>query len=181
MDYMKNIKTLLVISLLMNAFMLGLFLSKIEKHGGMKNSTEMVADLFEKERELTPWELMELGLIKVECEGNPLAVSSVGARGIFQITPIYVKEVNRLSDIHNLGVRFTFDDAFDIGKSFEMFNIMNTYHNTADDEYERISNIIKKHNPKAGDWYAKRVYKAMFEIMMNEDIKNEYIGFLDYI
>lgn len=178
---MKRLKFLLCVSIITNLFMIGGLIENISRNGGFRKGAELVTELTAKERELTPWELMELGLIKVECEGNPLAVSSVGARGIFQITPIYVKEVNRLSDMHNLGVRFTFDDAFDIGKSFEMFNIMNTYHNQMDNESERIASVIKKHNPKAGDWYAKRVYKAMFEIMMNEDIKNEYIGFLDYV
>ena len=178
---MRKTKMILAISLVANVFMFGMVVSTIRTNGGFHKSTDMIADLFQSERELTPWEIMELGLIKVESEGNTQAVSSVGARGVFQITKVYVSEVNRLSDVHNLGVSYTFDDAFDVAKSFEMFNIMNTYHNNADNEYDRIAVVIKKHNPKAGDWYSKRVYKAMFEIMTNEQTRSEYIGFLDYV
>lgn len=174
-------RKILLASCLMNVLTIGLLINTTNKVGGMENAVSEVTDMFKSERELTPWEIMELGIIKVECNGNPNAVSSVGARGVFQITPIFVKEVNRLSEKHDLGVSYTFDDAFDIGKSFEMFEIMNTYHNKAENEYDRIALVIKKHNPKAGDWYSKRVYKAMFEIMTDESIRSEYVGFLDYI
>jgi Transglycosylase SLT domain. len=138
----------------------------------------MVEEMLNEEKNLTPWELMELGLIKVESEGNHMAVSSVGARGLFQIMPIFVKEVNRLCKIHGIDKHYTFDDAFDITKSFEMFNIMNTYHNQRENEYERIALVIKKHNPNAGDWYSKRVYSAMFEIITNENERNKYLPLL---
>lgn len=135
----------------------------------------------EQEQELSEWETMLLGLIKVESEGNTKAVSTANARGILQITPIYVKEVNRLSKMYGLGKTYTHDDAFDIVKSLEMFEIVSSHKYKQKNEKERIRAIIKGHNPTAGEWYSKRVYKAMEEIKNNESVRNEYANFLNFV
>ena len=45
---------------------------------------------------LSEWDMFTLALMKVESEYKPTAVSDVGAKGYFQIMPIYVEEVNRV-------------------------------------------------------------------------------------
>lgn len=134
-----------------------------------------------KEKQLSDWDIMLLGLIKVESEGNARAVSSANARGILQLTPIYVKEANRLSKMYGLGKTYTHDDAFDIEKSFEMFEIVSSYKYKQKNEKERIRAVIKGHNPTAGEWYSKRVYKAMEEIENDEAVRNEYAHFLNFV
>ena len=125
------------------------------------------------------WEIMEMAIIKTESNGNPYAVSPKNARGIFQITPIYVKEVNRLCKLHHIDKTYTHDDAFDVRKSFEMFDIMTTYHFSADTISEKINKVIKGHNPTAGEWYANRVYKAMADILADSQEYNKYIKLLE--
>ena len=58
-------------------------------------------------------------LVQVESKGNPNALGKNNDRGILQITPILVKEVNRIS-----GLTYTHDDAWDPEKSVEMFYII---------------------------------------------------------
>ena len=58
-------------------------------------------------------------LVQVESRGNPNALGKNNDRGILQITPILVKEVNRIS-----GLTYTHDDAWDPEKSIEMFYII---------------------------------------------------------
>lgn len=135
----------------------------------------------EQEKQLSDWDIMLLGLIKVESEGNTKAVSTANARGTLQLTPIYVKEANRLSKMYGLGKTYTHDDAFDIVKSIEMFEIVSSHKYKQKNEKERIRAIIKGHNPTAGEWYSKRVYKAMEEIKTNEAVRNEYAHFLNFV
>ncbi len=75
--------------------------------------------------ELTDWQMMQMAIIKTESGFNIQAEGKNNDRGIFQITPIYVKEVNRLQD----SVVFTHEDAYDMDKSLKMFNIVQTHHN----------------------------------------------------
>ena len=59
-------------------------------------------------------------VIRYESNYNPLAVNPVSkARGLLQITPVMVREVNKYSD-----TRYTWNDAFDPMKSIEMWNII---------------------------------------------------------
>ena len=59
-------------------------------------------------------------VIRYESNYNPSAVNPVSkARGLLQITPVMIKEVNKYSD-----TRYTWNDAFDPMKSIEMWNII---------------------------------------------------------
>ena len=81
-------------------------------------------------------------------KGNPFAVGKTNDLGILQITPIYVKDVNRI-----LGEeRFTLDCRIDIDKSLEMFEIYQSYYNPDKD----INRAIKLHNPGAGSDYREK-------------------------
>lgn len=102
------------------------------------------------------WSKMVSALIQVESKGKADAVNQTsGATGILQLMPIYVAEANRIS-----GRNYTLEDRYDPAKSIEMFEIVQGHHNPGRD----IERAIRKHNPTAGDWYYKRVIKAMEEI-----------------
>ena len=112
---------------------------------------------------LSNWEILIKSIIQVESRGDRLAVGKTNDVGILQITPIYVKEVNRI-----LGEeKFTLECRTSIEKSIEMFEIYQNYYNPNKD----INKAIKLHNPGAGVWYKKKVlnhYKIITEL--NEKI-----------
>lgn len=115
-----------------------------------------------KDDSLSEWNMFTLALMKVESNYEPTAVSSVGAKGYFQITPIYVAEVNR---VHK--TNYNYDEvvkSFDL--SYEVFTLMQEAHN---EEYN-MDEALRLHN---GDhkWYRRRVYKEMDAIMKYEEMR----------
>ena len=102
---------------------------------------------------LSEWDAFIRALIYVESRGNTEAVSKCNAVGILQITPIYVKEVNRILKEE----RYTLEDRTDPEKSLEMFGVMQDYHNPEHD----IDRAIKMHNPGAGEKYSKAIKERM--------------------
>ncbi len=66
--------------------------------------------------------ILLLALIMVESHGNDNAVNS-HATGCLQITPILVKDVNRIADTN-----YTLKDRFDRNKSIEMAQIYLQYY-----------------------------------------------------
>lgn len=104
------------------------------------------------------WGIFVEALINVESGGNEMALNKSGAAGILQLMPIYVKEANRLlgDDIYTLNCRF------DYRKSISMFYVIQNKYNPN----RNIDIAIKLHNPTAGEWYSKRIYKEM-EILSN--------------
>lgn len=111
---------------------------------------------------LSEWDMFTLALMKVESNYEPTAVSSVGAKGYFQMTPIYVAEVNR---VHK--TNYIFEDvvkSFDL--SYEVFTLMQKAHN---EDYS-MDKALKLHN---GDhkWYHRRVYNEMDAIMKYEEMR----------
>lgn len=79
---------------------------------------------------LTDFELIELAIIWQESKANPNPKYSDGeSEGILQITPIYVKEANRI-----LGrSEYTLHDRRNPLKSHEMFLVVQNYHNPKKD------------------------------------------------
>ena len=79
------------------------------------------------------------------------------------MTPIYVKEVNR---VHK--TNFTFDQVTDFNTAYEIFDLMQKAHNPNYD----MDKALTIHN---GDhlWYRKRVYKAMEQIELYEEMRNK--------
>ena len=79
--------------------------------------------------------------------------------GILQITPIYVKDVNRI-----LGEkRYTLSCRTDKRKSLEMFEILQNHYNPDKD----IDKAIKLHNSKAPQTYRTKTMKQMEIIKTN--------------
>ena len=88
---------------------------------------------------LTDFELIELAIIWQESKENPNPKHSDGkSEGILQITPIYVKEANRI-----LGKsKYTLYDRKNPLKSHEMFLVVQNYHNPEKD----VKKAVKLHN-----------------------------------
>ena len=111
---------------------------------------------------LSDWDMFTLALMKVESEYKPTAVSSVGAKGYFQIMPIYVEEVNR---VHK--TNYVYEDvvrSFEL--SNEVFNLMQEAHNK-DFSMDKAL-VLHNGNHK---WYKKRVYKEMKDIKRYEEMR----------
>ena len=126
-------------------------------------------ELSDKENEnlLSEWDMFTLALMKVESDYEPTAVSSVGAKGYFQITPIYVAEVNR---VHKTNYKYE-EVVKSFEKSYEVFTLMQEAHNT---EYN-MDEALRLHN---GDhkWYRRRVYKEMDAIMKYEEMRQKVMS-----
>ena len=90
-------------------------------------------------------------IIHIESKGDPSAQGSKDDIGILQITPICVKEANR---ILNREI-YTLNDRYDHKKSIEIFNIIQDHHNP-DFDYHRACKIW---NPGAGRKYANSILK----------------------
>jgi len=101
-------------------------------------------------------------IIQVESNGNPNAVSgnSVGA---MQITPILVKECNDILKKQKSKKRYTMDDRYSIGKSKEMFLLIQKYYNPENciEKAIRSWNGGMKYSVRATNRYYKKVLAQM--------------------
>lgn len=125
---------------------------------------EKIKEVYVEGEELSEWEILQMAIAKTESEYNPEAMGSSGDLGVFQITEIFVHEVNRL-----LGKEgYTHLDAFDVEKSIEMFNIVQDGHNPD----KSISKAIAVHNPGGNSiGYGKRVYQNLAFVKRYEEMR----------
>ena len=155
---------ILSLSLIANVFALVHFIG--EKN---KQPEEEICMIVEEPEEvviddsLSEWEIFTLALMKVESEYNPNAVSSAGARGYFQMLPIYVREVNR---IHHTD--YTFDQVVPFDTAYQIFDLMQQAHNP---EYD-MERALDIHNGKSV-YYHKKVYNTMDQIRLYEDMRSK--------
>lgn len=113
----------------------------------------------EIKEEPSEWDIFLAALIQVESEGKADAVGKTNDVGILQITPIYVKDVNRI-----LGEdRYTLAERTDKRKSLEMFEILQGHYNPS----KSIDKAIKLHNPRAGQSYRIKIMNQMEIIKSN--------------
>lgn len=113
----------------------------------------------EIKKELSEWDIFVEALIQVESEGKADAVGKTNDVGILQITPIYVKDVNRIlgEEKYDLSCRT------DTEKSLEMFEILQGHYNPS----KSIDKAIKLHNPRAGQSYRIKIMNKMELIKEN--------------
>ena len=113
----------------------------------------------EEKQELNEWDIFLAALIQVESEGKADAVGKTNDVGILQITPIYVKDVNRIlgEEKYDLSCRT------DTEKSLEMFEILQGHYNPS----KSIDKAIKLHNPRAGQSYRIKIMNQMEIIKSN--------------
>ena len=108
------------------------------------------------------WNPVMDAIIQVESEGNPRAVSgnSVGA---MQITPILVKDCNDILQKRKSKKRYTLADRYDVGKSKEMFLLIQSHYNPTNDVERaiRLWNGGVKFTVRATNNYYRKVMRHM--------------------
>ncbi|MFR9622480.1 MAG: transglycosylase SLT domain-containing protein [Rikenellaceae bacterium] len=112
------------------------------------------------------WEVFTKALISVESNDNPKAVNPTsGAVGLFQILPLEHRLAGYLHDwnAHN-AKQYTTADLFEPEVQWLIFN----WHTNRYNKNRDIPKAIKLHNPKAGEWYADRIYLKMQSIVESE-------------
>jgi len=166
---MKNIINHVII-----AVFTGLLISSIEEP---HQEEPVVEEVIVMQKELTKeqeWELLYETICWVETKtilgvneqekdyaNDPKLKGKDKDWGIIQITPIYVKEVNRI-----LGKeKYKHEDAFDITKSREMFDIVQNHRNPEKD----LNKAIRLHNKHT--WYAERIWERFEQV--KEEILNQ--------
>ena len=109
------------------------------------------------------WNPVLNAIIQVESEGNAKAVDKSGKScGILQITPILVKECNRIMQLRNKSKRYTMGDRFSVSKSKEMFLLYQSFYNPHND----VERAIRTWN--GGENYTKRGTQNYFEKVMSK-------------
>ncbi|MBR6319859.1 MAG: transglycosylase SLT domain-containing protein [Prevotella sp.] len=108
------------------------------------------------------WSPVMEAIILVESEGNPRAVSGNSA-GAMQITPVLVKECNQILSQRKSKLRYTLQDRFNLAKSKEMFLLIQSHYNKANDIEKAIRswNGGPNYSVKATNRYFKKVMQRM--------------------
>ena len=108
------------------------------------------------------WTPVMEAIIQVESGGNPNAVSgnSVGA---MQITPICVKECNKILEKLGRKLRYSMNDRYDVRKSKEMFLLIQSYHNKTNNVEKAIRswNGGPRYSVKATNRYYQKVMRCI--------------------
>lgn len=112
-------------------------------------------------RTLTEWQQLQLAIAITESRCNPNATGATQDFGILQLTPIYVKEANRVG-----GTEYAHEDAYDPLKSLSMFQAVQDYHNPEHDQ----NKAIKLHNK--APWYAQRVKDNLEFVQRYEAVRS---------
>lgn len=74
------------------------------------------------------WNPVMEAIIQVESEGNAKAVKG-NSCGAMQITPVLVKDCNRILRMRGSDKRYTLADRFSVGKSKAMFLLIQSFYN----------------------------------------------------
>lgn len=109
---------------------------------------------------LTEWEELQMAIIWTESNFKANAVGATSDFGLYQITPIYTSEVNRVA-----GTDYSHEDAFDPEKSVAMFAAMQDHYNPGRD----LDLAIYYHNKSSE--YKARVLKNLEMVRRYEDVR----------
>lgn len=152
---MRSLKISIMKNLVKNVFLSLTFMSLIPM-------TALAATDGSKSSEKFDWTSVIEAIIQVESEGNPNAVSgnSVGA---MQITPILVKDCNDILKKQKSKKRFTLDDRYSVAKSKEMFLLIQSHYNPANNVEKaiRLWNGGNNYSVRATNRYYKKVMRNM--------------------
>ena len=109
------------------------------------------------------WNPVIDAIIEVESEGKADAVDKSGKScGIMQITPILVKECNRILELKKSSKRYTMQDRFSVKKSKEMFLLFQSFYNPKNS----VELAIRSWN--GGMNYTRRGTQKYFEKVMSK-------------
>ena len=152
---MRSLKISIMKNLVKNVFLSLTFMSLIPM-------TALAATDGIKSSEKFDWTSVIEAIIQVESEGNPNAVSG-NSVGVMQITPILVRECNNILKGRKSNKRFTLADRYNVGKSKEMFLLIQSHHNPENNVEKAIRswNGGMKYSLKATNRYYQKVMKRM--------------------
>jgi len=108
------------------------------------------------------WNPVMDAIIQVESEGNPNAVSG-NSVGVMQITPILVKDCNDILKQKKSNKRFTLKDRYSVAKSKEMFLLIQSHYNPANNVEKaiRLWNGGINYSVRATNRYYKKVMRHL--------------------
>ena len=109
---------------------------------------------------LSEWQQLQLAIAYTESRFNPQAVGKAHDSGVLQLTPIYIREVNRVA-----GTSYELADAFDIEKAAEIFSRMQDHYNPEHD----LEKAIRLHN--RSPYYRREVLKNLEFIKQMEAVR----------
>lgn len=107
------------------------------------------------------WAPVMEAIIQVESEGNPNAKSG-NSCGAMQITPILVRECNRILERKKSKKRYSLKDRFSIVKSKEMFLLIQSFYNPLNS----IEKAIRSWN--GGPNFKKRQTQRYYERVVSK-------------
>lgn len=116
--------------------------------------------------ELSDFDKLTLAIAFTESKFNPNADSGAGDHGVLQLREIYIAEVNRLYKTD-----YTVEDAFDIGKSIEIFNKMQEAKNPS----YNLDTAIRLHNKS--DAYKAKVTESLALVRRYEETRRKIIEY----
>lgn len=108
------------------------------------------------------WSKIMNAIIQVESRGNAKAHNANGdCIGILQITPILVKQCNIWLKNQKSSKRYTLKDRYDVGKSKEMFIMIQEHYNPSHNVEKaiRLWNGGPNYSVKKTNGYYKKVMK----------------------
>ena len=108
------------------------------------------------------WDPVMEAIIEVESNGNPNARSGSSC-GAMQITPILVKECNRILRMRKSKKRYSLADRFSVEKSKEMFLLIQSYFNRSNNVEKAIRawNGGQRYSVRRTQRYFEKVMRAM--------------------
>lgn len=156
---MKSTCFLVTMTLLL---LFGCYISKSNKP--YKSNTEKTISLLESKElpdifidTLTDWDILIKAIATVESTCDSTAYNPIGnCMGYLQLTPIYVKEANRLQN----DFKYSLHHRKSKQHSIDMFNIVQSYYNPS----QNINKAIKLHNSKGGTKYHNKVMREFKKI-----------------
>lgn len=75
-------------------------------------------------------DMVLLSFMWYESRYDSTAINPVsGARGVLQILPIMIEEANRLQKLYHSPIRYTWDDAWSVSRSIEIWYLVQQHHN----------------------------------------------------
>lgn len=110
------------------------------------------------EKEKVNWDKLIEAIIWKESRGNDKAINNkTNAAGCMQITPIYLKQCNKILGQN----KYKLSDRYSRRKSIEMFNVYQGHFNPNKD----LHLAIKLHNPRASYSYHKEIENKYNELI----------------
>jgi len=106
------------------------------------------------------WNCFIEALIYIESRGVEDVIGDHDAIGVLQITPIIIREANRISGYE----KYADSDRFDRAKSIEIFNLIQEYYNPEKDRHL----ALKIWNSRAPLSYHSRIMNRYYELINNK-------------